>query len=221
MIRKIIKTIGVNFLLSVILAILNGILAGLFVYWTTIIIHELGHAFAGWLVRAEIKAVAFAPFLYKEGKFLVMNIKKLKSMLFSFRAPFGWVDFQFPLPDKDNKREIFLAKIKTIFIIMNGPIWQIIYLLVISKLCLNCFDSNGIYSQIEIFATAILGFVVSNFVMSFIYNGYKELIIFPILFLKEKDPDIIINILEIILYDERLTAKFYPEKSNENKIVNY
>lgn len=57
--------------------------------------------------------------------------------------------------------------------------------------------------------------------MFFIYNGYKEFIIFFIFFLKEKDFDIIINILEIILYDERLIVKFYFEKSNENKIVNY
>lgn len=93
MIWKIIKIIGVNFLLSVILVILNGILVGFFVYWIIIIIYELGYVFVGWLVRVEIKVVVFVFFLYKEGKFLVMNIKKFKLMLFSFRVFFGWVDF--------------------------------------------------------------------------------------------------------------------------------
>ncbi len=187
-----------DFMLTDIVWILCGTLIGFFIAWTIYIVHELGHALAGWIVRAKIRAVAAIPFLYKDNKLSIVNIKPFKKTLLGNLGLMGWVDLRFPIPDNDNKKEIFLAKLKIIFIIICGPLFQIIYSLIIVKLCLGYFVQDGMYTGSEKVILIILIMVIGENILIFIANGYIELFLAPFMFLKEKRHDIIIKAMEQI-----------------------
>jgi len=208
-------------MLTNIVWILCGTLIGIFVAWTVYIFHELGHALAGWIVRAKIRAVAVIPFLYKDNKLSIVNMKPFKKTLLGNLGLMGWVELRFPITDNDNTKEIFLTKFKIIFISICGPLCQIIYSLIIAKFCFGNFVQDGMWARSEKVLLMILIMVIIENILIFFANGYIELFLGPFMFLKEKRHDIIIKAIEQIFLKSEKFTRIAISEHRKLKVKNY